>query len=79
MGSSVKTKSSYLYQIEVITSNIANCNSKIATYKARLADPSCRHMKDSYKRWIEDEKARVANYKAEIAVLKQKMKNAPKG
>lgn len=76
MGSSARTKSSYLNEITQLTGNLAKLQHDLAHYKSMLPTT---HTKDSCKRDIERVKGDIASVKAKISVLKLKMKNAPKG
>lgn len=76
MGSSARTKSSYLNEITQLTRLLAKYQEDLAHLKAWLPRTQT---KDACKRDIESTKGRIARVKAEISVLKAQMKNAPKG
>ena len=76
MGSSARTKSSYLNEIAQLTRVLAKHQEDLAHLKAWLPRT---HTKDACKRDIELKKGEVARVKAQISLLKAQMKNAPKG
>ena len=76
MGSSARTKSSYLNEITQLQRLLANHQEDLAHYKSMLPTT---HTKDACKRDIERKKGDIASVKAKIAALKLQMKNAPKG
>lgn len=76
MGSSARTKSSYLNEIASLQRELARHQADLAHLKAWLPRT---HTKDSCKRDIELKKGDIARVKAKISELKALMKNAPKG
>lgn len=76
MGSSARTKSSYMNEIQQKMRLLAKYQENLAHQKAWLPRTSTP---DACKRQIEQIKGDIARIKTEISSLKMQMKNAPKG